>query len=189
MCFSEGVRVNGIGAGKPKIYVVDDEQVIASTLCLILQRVGYDASMFFSAETALAAIHSAAPDLVLSDITMTGAMNGVDLAELLAQTHPLTKVLLVSGMGNSSYSLRNAKARGFVPEVRMKPISPPLLLAEIAGLLAKPASRSSHRSLPLYDPGCAAAATLQGVIPQCAVAGHAVHVAPLAMAAIPCTAL
>ena len=49
-----------------------------------------------SAEDALAAAAEIPPDLVISDIRMTG-LNGLDLARFLHQSHPNTKVILITG--------------------------------------------------------------------------------------------
>ncbi len=143
--------------GKKRIYVVDDEQVIARTLCIILEMFGYEASMFFSAESALEAVQQAAPDLILSDIVMMGEMNGVELAELLAKTHPFINVMLISGQGLASDACRSAQKRGFSPEVRMKPIAPRELLARIEVLLGPREDKPVRRSWPLNHEALVAA--------------------------------
>ena len=156
---AEYTRVTAQTTQKKRIYVVDDEQVIASTLCTILELSGYEASMFFSAESAWAAIQNSAPDMVLSDVMMTGEMDGVDLAELLAATHPLIKVMLISGHGTSSDPLRRAQDRGFFPEIRTKPIAPKELLSRIKTLLGFREDKAMNCSWPMGQDAFAAAAT------------------------------
>lgn len=136
-------------SGVKRIYVVDDEQLIARTLCLILGIFGYEASMFFDAESAWEAIQQSAPDMVLSDVVMTGEMNGVDLAERLAVTHPRIKVMLISGQGMSSDALKRARERGFSPEIRMKPVAPRELLTSIEALLGSREQKLVRSSWPL----------------------------------------
>ena len=146
---SEQMCVTAHVPKKNRIYVVDDEQIIARTLCVILQRSGYEASMFFSAESALEAIQNSAPDLVLSDVMMMGEMDGVELAEVLSETHPLIKVMLISGQGMSSGSLKKANSRGFCPEIWIKPIAPKELLGKIGALLLPRQDKLVYQSCPM----------------------------------------
>ena len=62
----------------PRIFVADDEPVIASTLATILQMSGFSAEFFTSPLEALTAARSKAPDLLVSDVT-TG-ISGIDCA-------------------------------------------------------------------------------------------------------------
>jgi DNA-binding NtrC family response regulator len=79
----------------PRVFVVDDEHVIASTLAAILKRQGYSARAFTSPLEALAAARLGAPDLLISD-----GLSGVDLANQVKAQYPECKVLLFS---TSSY--------------------------------------------------------------------------------------
>ena len=62
----------------PRIFVADDEPVIASTLATILQMSGFSAEFFNSPLEALAAARSKAPDLLVSDVT--AGISGIDCA-------------------------------------------------------------------------------------------------------------
>jgi DNA-binding NtrC family response regulator len=75
----------------PRVFVVDDKHVIASTLATILKRQGYSARAFTSPLEALAAARSGAPDLLISD-----GLSGVDLANQVKAQYPECKVLLFS---------------------------------------------------------------------------------------------
>jgi CheY-like chemotaxis protein len=52
----------------PRIFVVDDEPVIASTLAAILQMNGFSAKFFTCPLGALAAARLKAPNLLISDV-------------------------------------------------------------------------------------------------------------------------
>ena len=119
------------------IYVIDDEQVIARTLAVILQRAGYTTDFFYGAEQALQAAASRRPDLIVTDVMLTG-MSGIRLAELGAGAYPELPVLLISGELETSRLVADAKQRGFNFYVHPKPMLPELLLSEVAKLTSVP---------------------------------------------------
>jgi PleD family two-component response regulator len=61
---------------KVKVVVADDEQIIANTLALILNRSGFEARAVYSGEAAIEVLGSFEPDVLISDVVMTG-MNRV----------------------------------------------------------------------------------------------------------------
>src|SRR5215831_7739776 len=68
--------------GAQTILVVEDERVVARDLQVMLQRLGYQVPAI--ADTGADAIAKAAaiqPDLLLMDIRLRGAMDGIDAAE------------------------------------------------------------------------------------------------------------
>ena len=64
---------------KPKALVVDDEQVIADTLAIILNQAGFDASAVYTGNGAVQAAKQRRPALVISDVIMPD-MNGIEAA-------------------------------------------------------------------------------------------------------------
>lgn len=121
-------------ARTPRVFVVDDEQVIATTISLILDKAGYESRAFFDPTAMLAAIDDAMPDLVISDIVMP-QMTGIDVAIQLRNTHPELKLILFSGQAATSVLLEAAKKKGHDFEVLAKPVHPTVLLGHVAGLL------------------------------------------------------
>jgi CheY-like chemotaxis protein len=67
--------------------VVDDEHVIATTLATILNYAGFDARAMFSGQEAVDASDSLQPDLLITDVVMTG-MNGIEAAILTRSKLP-----------------------------------------------------------------------------------------------------
>ena len=64
------------------ILIVEDDGIIAARLHDMITRLGYTApEPVASGEAAVAAVTAAAPDLVLMDIALAGAMNGITAAE------------------------------------------------------------------------------------------------------------
>jgi CheY-like chemotaxis protein len=80
-----------------RIFVVNNEAVIASSLAATLKQHGYSANPFTSSKKALTAARSIAPDLLISDVEMPG-LSGVDLAIEIRANCPRCKVLLFSGL-------------------------------------------------------------------------------------------
>jgi FixJ family two-component response regulator len=114
----------------PRVFVVDDEHVIASSLATILRQVGFEATPFTEPLEALKAARSEAPDLLISDVVMP-LLSGVDLAIQLQEICPHCKVLLFSGQAATAGMLETARANGHDFELLLKPVHPKDLLREI----------------------------------------------------------
>src|ERR1700742_2302991 len=115
-------------------FVVDDEDIIASTLQLILSNQGFYARSFVDPEHALSAVaDSAAPDLLLTDVMMPG-INGIDLAVQVKQFCPSCKILLFSGQSATLNLLDAAREKGHDFEILAKPVHPRDLLTKIEEL-------------------------------------------------------
>jgi CheY-like chemotaxis protein len=112
----------------PRVFVVDDEHVIASTLAAILKQHGYSATSFTSPQEALAAARSSAPDLLISDVLMPG-LSGVDLAIQIKAQCPACKVLLFSGQATTRDLLKDARIQDHTFQVLQKLVDPCAMLA------------------------------------------------------------
>jgi CheY-like chemotaxis protein len=119
--------------GKPVVYVVDDEKVIAETLAMILDKAGFSAFAFEDPQEALAAAAvNTSPDLLISDVVMPH-MSGVELGIHFRQHYPNCKVLLFSGQAITANLLDIARAQGHDFELLSKPVHPADLLAKLRG--------------------------------------------------------
>jgi CheY-like chemotaxis protein len=114
----------------PRVFVVDDEHVIASTLTAILQMHGFCAKFFTSPLEALTAARAKPPDLLVSDVEMPG-LSGLDLAIQMKAQYPSCKILLLSGQAATLDLLQQARAQGHHFDLLLKPIPPTELLLEI----------------------------------------------------------
>lgn len=115
---------------KSRIFVVDDELIIASTLATILRMNGFDALAFTHPQEALRAAREKAPELLISDVIMPG-ISGIDLAILVLKLSPKCKILLFSGQAATANLLETARERGHHFEVLAKPIHPAEFLLKI----------------------------------------------------------
>ena len=117
-----------------RVFVVDDEDVIASSLAMILRlQGGIHATAFTDPLKALQYAYLEAPDLLITDVVMP-QMSGVDLAIQLCEICPDCKVLLFSGQGATADLLEAARATGHTFELLLKPVHPANLLASIQAL-------------------------------------------------------
>lgn len=72
-------------SGLQRVFMVDDEHLIAQTLAIVLEQEGLKAIAFASPLDAIATARECPPDLLVSDIDMP-EMNGADLALRLRQS-------------------------------------------------------------------------------------------------------
>jgi CheY-like chemotaxis protein len=121
-------------SAKPKrrVLVVDDEQVIADTLSIILNKAGFDASPVYTGTAAVESARSMQPDLIISDVIMPD-MNGIEAAIQIRSFLPGCKILLFSGQAATADLLESARAKGHEFEILAKPVHPQDLLAKLAG--------------------------------------------------------
>jgi CheY-like chemotaxis protein len=117
-------------ASKPRVLVADDEQVIANTLAIILNQAGFDARAVFSGEKAVETLDTFQPDMLISDVIMTG-MTGIEAAIITRQRLPKCKILLFSGQAATADLLEKARAQGHEFEILAKPVHPTDLLAKL----------------------------------------------------------
>ena len=113
-----------------RIFVVDDEPIIASTLAAILNQSGFAAKAFTNPLAALESILETPPDLLLTDVVMP-QLSGIDLAIRVRLEAPECKVLLFSVQAATAGLLEEAQKRGHDFHLLAKPVHPADLLAAI----------------------------------------------------------
>jgi CheY-like chemotaxis protein len=117
---------------KRRVLVVDDEQVIADTLSIILNKAGFEASPVYTGMAAVESARTIQPDLIISDVIMPD-MNGIEAAIQIRAFLPGCKILLFSGQAATADLLESARAKGHEFEILAKPVHPQDLLAKLAG--------------------------------------------------------
>lgn len=122
---------------RSRVFVVDDEFIIASTLATILQRNGFDAEYFTEPLKALEAARQQAPNLLITDVVMPG-LSGIDLAIAVREECPQCKVLLFSGQAATANLLQASRDKGHDFELLSKPIHPTEFLKKIKGVAEEP---------------------------------------------------
>jgi CheY-like chemotaxis protein len=110
--------------------VVDDEEVIANTLAIILNNAGYEARAVFSGEQAVELLESFQPEMLITDVVMRG-MTGIEAAIAARNKLPKCNILLFSGQALTTDLLQEARTQGHEFEILAKPVHPSELLAKL----------------------------------------------------------
>jgi len=113
-----------------RVLVLDDEQVIANTLALILNRSGFEARAVYDGQSAIESAQELAPDFLISDVIMAG-MTGIDAAVRISEIVPHCHVILFSGQAATADLLERAEANGHHFELLVKPVHPRALLERL----------------------------------------------------------
>ena len=116
-----------------RVFVVDDEPAIASTLADILRLKGFAATAFTHPLEALEAARQHAPHLLISDVSMP-ELSGIELAIELKAMNLDCNILLFSGHLATSDLVKQAKVRGFDFQVLAKPVRPQRLIEEVSAI-------------------------------------------------------
>jgi two-component system response regulator MprA len=102
---------------RPRILIVDDEANHARVMSIGLELEGFEVKTAADSSQALALLGTGSFDLAVVDLMMPGT-NGIQLARLLREQHPRTRVVLTSAYHLSEPQLLHADcgAVGFVPK-------------------------------------------------------------------------
>jgi CheY-like chemotaxis protein len=89
----EAVRMS-----KPTVLLVEDEVLIRALLADVLIDEGYEVVEAGNVMQAVAALGShSAFDFLITDVDMPGGLSGLDLAAMVANTSPSTRIIVTSG--------------------------------------------------------------------------------------------
>jgi CheY-like chemotaxis protein len=113
-----------------RVIVVDDEQVIANTLAIILNQAGFEARAVFSGEQAIELLESFQPEMLIADVVMPG-MTGIETAIAIRNKLPTCNILLFSGQAATTELLEQARTQGHEFEILAKPVHPADLLEKL----------------------------------------------------------
>lgn len=103
------------------ILIVEDEAIVAFNLQQRLSHMGYHVpDVAVSGSETLALVSKARPDLILMDIHIEGAMDGIDVASLIHETSPVPVIYLTAYSEDSTLErARQTKPYGYL----IKPFS------------------------------------------------------------------
>jgi CheY-like chemotaxis protein len=99
-------------AGRGTVLLVDDNPDVGEAMSLMLRELGYEVVIATNASQALDKVAAEKPLLVLADIVMPGAKDGLSLARELKAIYPDLPIALMTGYA------RNMPAEGEFPLMR-----------------------------------------------------------------------
>jgi two-component system CheB/CheR fusion protein len=132
------------GDGEVVLVVEDDDQVREVTLKRV-EALGYVAEEARSAADARARLMMGGVDIVLSDIVMHGAMDGVDLARWMSDNQPSVPIVLATAFPGGPGYAELRRTRGAFALI--KPYSRKALAAALARELSRAGAQRSETSL------------------------------------------
>ncbi len=126
-----------------RVLLVDDDEMVSSTLSTVLDREGFKTTVAASVSQALKYISSETFDVLLSDLHMPGAGDGLTVVSAIRHANPKSVTVLLS-----AYPEMNAAAHAILmqaDEILAKPMDVAALLAVIKQRLANESSKPAAR--------------------------------------------
>ncbi len=107
-----------------EIVLVQDDDAVRQTLGMVLRKAGHTVRTAISATQGMHLVKERVPDVLISEIMLSGELDGVSSAILLRGMHPELRVLLMTGSDEAAELLSRAANRGHRFEVLPMPIEP-----------------------------------------------------------------
>jgi two-component system nitrogen regulation response regulator NtrX len=97
-------------AGTHEILIVDDEEDIRGLIAGVLHDEGYLTRVAADSDSALAAVRTRRPQLVILDIWLQGsALDGIEVLDILRREQPELPVVMISGHGTIETAVASIK--------------------------------------------------------------------------------
>jgi DNA-binding response OmpR family regulator len=114
---------------RPRILIVDDNHSFLDSLTMVLKHSGFDVSSAANVNDALRLIGSESFDVLLSDLHMPNAGDGLTVVSAMRHSHPKAVTLLFSGYP----AMKEAAAAILLQadEILVKPLDPGILVKTI----------------------------------------------------------
>ncbi len=133
------------GKERLDVLIVDDEQIIADTLAMILTKSGYQVMVAYRGNTAMEIAREYRPTLLITDVVMPG-MTGIELVFALETVAPDCRVLLFSGQSATVDLLAEARELGRDFTILNKPIHPAEMLFRVSEIV-QPARQDCYATV------------------------------------------
>jgi DNA-binding NtrC family response regulator len=112
-----------------RVFVLDDQPLIADTLVKVLETRGYEAYARYTTADILDLATEITPDLLIADVALgPDQITGIEVAIYFERFYPNCRVILISGNPTSAELHRHAREQGHDFLLLGKPIQPGQLL-------------------------------------------------------------
>lgn len=90
---------------EPKsILIVEDDMIIGANISLQLTNLGYEiVGLVSRGEDAISQVRENAPDILLLDINLKGALNGIETAKAIQQVHDIPIIYLTANSDEATF--------------------------------------------------------------------------------------
>ena len=129
-----------------KVLVVDDDTALAEMIGIVLRSEGFEPSFCADGSEAVAAFHSARPDLVLLDLMLPG-MDGIEVCSRIREESGIP-IIMLTAKSDTTDVVKGLESGA--DDYIVKPFNPKELVARIRTRL-RPASTSATGSLAIGD--------------------------------------
>jgi len=116
-----------------RILVVDDDQLVADSLAMVLNFSGFVAVATYSGKEAVDLARLGNFDVLMTDVMME-PMNGIQAALEIRNLKPSCRVMLFSGNQRTAELLHEAHSAGHEFEILAKPVHPSVVLHRLHAL-------------------------------------------------------
>lgn len=125
-----------------KIFIVDDDPDVVEAARMFLEKAGHQVSSAGDRQSGMDAIEKVQPDLLILDVMLDEADDGMVMARDLRGQGFTKPILMLSSIGKVT-GLSYGKDDDFVPvdEFQEKPIEPQTLVSKVNDLLGRQAQK------------------------------------------------
>lgn len=90
---------------KTRILIVEDDMIIAANISLQLTKLGYEVTGIESrGEEAIVHAHTNRPDIILMDINLKGALNGIETVQVIQESDDIAIIYLSANGDEATFS-------------------------------------------------------------------------------------
>ncbi|MCF8240207.1 MAG: sigma-54 dependent transcriptional regulator [Melioribacteraceae bacterium] len=104
---------------RPKILIIDDDNLVCASLRKVLIKMGYDAEICMEAEYAFESVEKHKPDIILLDIYLT-THNGLDILKVLHDKYFEIPVIMITAYSDVKIAVAAMKSGAY--DFLLKPI-------------------------------------------------------------------
>ncbi len=124
-----------------RVFVLDDQPLIADTLAKVLESRGYEAHARYTSADILELATEIAPDLLIADVSLgSNQITGIDVGIYFHRFHPGCQAILISGNPATGELHQRAREQGHDFALLSKPINPEYLLQIVGEMMERKAA-------------------------------------------------